>query len=68
MTFRRVKQPAEEVGPWTLLHDQINGMLTVEFHADLLSGNCPGSGRLVSAPNTFPGVIRACAELHRAGR
>lgn len=36
MGFRHLKQPAEEVGPWQLLHDQINGQLSVDFQIDLL--------------------------------
>jgi hypothetical protein len=34
LSFRHVKQPAEEVGPYQLLHDQINGVLSVEFSVD----------------------------------
>ncbi|HRD10509.1 MAG TPA: AAA family ATPase [Mycobacterium sp.] len=34
--FRHVKQPAQEVGPFTLLHDHIHGMLSVEFGVDLV--------------------------------
>ena len=35
--FRHVKQPAEEVGPWRLLHDPAAGLLTVEHTIDLLA-------------------------------
>ncbi|MDC9006474.1 AAA family ATPase [Mycobacterium marinum] len=35
--FRHVKQPAEEVGPWRLLHDQAAGVLTVEHSVDLVA-------------------------------
>ncbi|WP_322857760.1 AAA family ATPase [Mycobacterium shigaense] len=34
--FRHVKQPAEEVGPYRLLHDQDAGMLSIEHGVDLL--------------------------------
>jgi hypothetical protein len=34
--FRHVKQPAEEVGPYQVLHDQRNGVLSVEFGVDLI--------------------------------
>lgn len=34
--FRHVKQPAEEVGPWRLAHDQSAGKLTVEHSFDLI--------------------------------
>jgi hypothetical protein len=34
--FRHVKEPAEEVGPWRLLHDQTAGMLSVEHSVDLV--------------------------------
>lgn len=34
--FRHVKQPAEEVGPWRLLHDQAAGMLSVDHAVDLI--------------------------------
>jgi hypothetical protein len=35
--FRHVKQPAEEVGPWRLLHDQTTGTLTVDHAVDLVA-------------------------------
>jgi hypothetical protein len=35
--MRHVKQPAEEVGPYRLLHDQTAGLLTVEHAADLVA-------------------------------
>lgn len=35
--FRHVKQPAEEVGPWRLLHEQTAGRLTVEHRTDLIA-------------------------------
>jgi hypothetical protein len=34
--FRHVKQPAEELGPWQLAHDQVAGLLTVEHRVDLI--------------------------------
>lgn len=34
--FRHVKQPAEEVGPYRLLHDQDAGTLSIEHGVDLL--------------------------------
>lgn len=36
VSFRHVKQPAEEVGPWQLLHDQSAGHLSIDFHVDLV--------------------------------
>ena len=36
LSFRHVKQPAEEVGPHQLLHDQIHGVLSIEFSVDLV--------------------------------
>jgi AAA domain len=36
MSFRHVKQPAEEVGPYQLLHDQTAGHLSVDFQVDLV--------------------------------
>lgn len=35
--FRHVKQPAEEVGPYRLLHDQAAGLLSVEHSVDLVA-------------------------------
>lgn len=35
--FRHAKQPADEVGPWQLLHDQAAGQLTVESEVDLIA-------------------------------
>lgn len=34
--FRHVKQPAEEVGPYRLLHDQSAGVLAIEHGVDLV--------------------------------
>ncbi len=34
--FRHLKQPAEEVGPYRLLHDQPDGVLTVEHAVDIV--------------------------------
>lgn len=34
--FRHVKQPAEEVGPYRLMHDQDAGMLSIEHGIDLI--------------------------------
>lgn len=36
ISFRHVKQPAEEVGPYRLLHDQGDGELTIEHSVDLV--------------------------------
>lgn len=36
VSFRHVKQPAEEVGPFQLLHDQSCGHLSIDFQVDLL--------------------------------
>lgn len=36
ISFRHVKQPAEEVGPYRLLHDQGEGLLTIEHSVDLV--------------------------------
>lgn len=36
VSFRHVKQPAEEVGPWQLLHDQSAGHMSIDFQIDLL--------------------------------
>lgn len=36
VSFRHVKQPAEEVGPYQLLHDQSAGHLSIDFQVDLL--------------------------------
>ncbi|MCV7100916.1 MULTISPECIES: AAA family ATPase [Mycobacterium] len=36
VTFRHVKQPAEEVGPYQLLHDQTAGHLSIDFQVDLV--------------------------------
>lgn len=35
--FRHVKQPAEEVGPFRLLHDQAAGVMTIEHEVDLVA-------------------------------
>ncbi len=35
--FRHLKQPANEVGPYRLLHDQDSGAMTVQHSADLLT-------------------------------
>jgi hypothetical protein len=34
--FRHVKQPAEEIGPYQLLHDQVAGHLAIDFQVDLV--------------------------------
>lgn len=34
--FKHAKQPAEEIGPWQLAHDQIAGLLTVDHRVDLV--------------------------------
>jgi replicative DNA helicase len=36
VTFRHVKQPAEEIGPYQLLHDQAAGHLSIDFQVDLV--------------------------------
>ncbi|PQP41780.1 AAA family ATPase [Mycolicibacterium austroafricanum] len=36
VSFRHIKQPAEEVGPYRLLHDQAAGVLTIEHSVDLV--------------------------------
>lgn len=36
VSFRHVKQPAEEVGPFRLLHDQESGSMTIEHRVDLV--------------------------------
>ena len=35
--FRHIKQPAEEVGPWRLLHDQTTGNLSIDHEIDLVA-------------------------------
>jgi replicative DNA helicase len=35
--FRHVKQPAEEIGPYRLLHDQAAGALTIEHGVDFVA-------------------------------
>jgi hypothetical protein len=37
ITFRHLKQPASEVGPWRLLHDQAAGEMTVQHSTDLVA-------------------------------
>lgn len=37
VSFRHLKQPADEVGPWRLLHDPAAGVLTVEHAVDLVA-------------------------------
>ena len=36
VAFRHVKQPADEVGPYQLLHDQSAGHLSIDFQVDLI--------------------------------
>jgi hypothetical protein len=36
LSFRHVKQPAEEFGPYQLIHDHIHGVLSIEFSVDLV--------------------------------
>jgi AAA domain len=36
VSFRHVKQPAEEVGPYQLLHDETAGHLAIDFQVDLI--------------------------------
>ena len=36
VAFRHVKQPAEEVGPYQLLHDESAGHLAIDFQVDLV--------------------------------
>lgn len=36
VSFRHVKQPAEEVGPFQLLHDQAAGHMAIDFQVDLV--------------------------------
>ncbi len=37
VAFRHLKQPAEEVGPWQLAHDQTAGQITITHSTDLVS-------------------------------
>lgn len=37
INLRHIKQPAEEVGPYRLLHDQAAGLLTIEHSVDLVA-------------------------------
>ncbi len=37
VSFRHVKQPADEVGPYRLLHDQTSGQMTVDHAVDLVA-------------------------------
>lgn len=37
VSFRHVKQPADEVGPYRLLHDQTAGVMTVDHAVDLVA-------------------------------
>jgi hypothetical protein len=34
--FRHARAPADELGPWRLLHDQTAGLLTIEHNVDLV--------------------------------
>jgi replicative DNA helicase len=36
ISFRHVKQPSEEVGPFTVRHDQSTGVMTVDHQVDLI--------------------------------
>jgi len=49
VAFRHLKQPASEVGPWQLLHDQATGAMTVEHGIDLLAlAGASGRGGLTA--------------------
>lgn len=37
VSLRHVKQPASEIGPWQLLHDQNLGVMTIEHSVDLVA-------------------------------
>lgn len=51
VSFRHVKQPANEVGPYRLLHDQDTGTMTVEHGADLLELAAAGGANGITAVN-----------------
>ncbi|ORW28176.1 hypothetical protein AWC19_27460 [Mycobacterium palustre] len=36
VAFRHVKQPSDEVGPYQLIHDQVAGLLSIDFQVDLV--------------------------------
>ncbi|WP_205873466.1 AAA family ATPase [Mycobacterium camsae] len=62
--FRHVKQPAEELGPYRLLHDQEHGSLSIEHGVDLVE--------LVKASGvnglTAKGAAQATTEKTNPGR
>ncbi|WP_411815847.1 AAA family ATPase [Gordonia sp. SND2] len=49
--LHHVKAPAEQVGPWTVLHDQDTGEMTIQNGVDLvtLAGQAPGGITAVDA-------------------
>ena len=53
VSFRHLKQPADEIGPFRLLHDQDAGVMTIEHQIDLVD--------LVRAAGVFGMTARAAA-------
>lgn len=70
--FRHVKQPAEEVGPYRLLHDQTVGAFSIEHSVDLLalvkSSGADGLTAKDAAAATTDKPNPARAEIEKARR
>lgn len=49
--FRHVRQPAEEVGPYQLLHDQAAGHMSIHHAADLIAMAAAGGPNGLTAGN-----------------
>jgi hypothetical protein len=46
--FRHVRAPADEVGPWRLLHNQRAGLLTIEHHVSVFALAEAADGKLTA--------------------
>ena len=72
MNFRHLKQPAEEIGPYRLRHDQLRGELTIEHATDLVSlavaAQPEGLSAKAAAMNLFDTETPTPGEIEKARR
>lgn len=72
VNFRHVKQPAEEVGPFRLLHDQESGSMTIEHRVDLVelvrAAGSDGLNAQAVARSTSEKVKPSRADVEKARR
>jgi hypothetical protein len=69
--FRHVRAPADEVGPWRLLHNQRAGLLTVEHHVSV-SALAEACGGKITAKQAAAGIYEtddpSRAQIQKATR